>query len=187
MQGCLFQLAHHSYLTWHSKSADTLPNSPAPNKLTISHLVNCFHETGSVQDRNHSNCPSMLSDTVWTTPTKKSLRKLSIQSGFSYGSVHKAIKILKHHPYCVHVTHKLKEPDKKKQLQYCGWFTHFIWGGKDILDEVFYSNEAWLHLSGYVNSQKSRIWSAENLSTVYERPLHSFKARVWYTLSPKKG
>jgi hypothetical protein len=44
----------------------------------------------------------------------------------------------------------------EKQLQYC---RHFIQGGIDILDKVFYSDEAWFHLSGYINSQNSRIWS----------------------------
>jgi hypothetical protein len=75
---------------------------------------------------------------------------------------------------------ELKEPDKrKKKHQYCRWFAHFIRGGIDILDKVFYSDEAWFHLSGYVNSQNNRICSAENLQTFHERPLHSLKVRVW--------
>jgi hypothetical protein len=41
------------------------------------------------------------------------LRKLPLQSGLHYGSVHKATKILKLHPHHVNVTHKLKKPDKK--------------------------------------------------------------------------
>jgi Fe-S-cluster containining protein len=42
--------------------------------------------------------------------------------------------------------HELEEPDKEKRLQYCRWFTHFIRGGTDIIDKVFYSDEAWFHL-----------------------------------------
>jgi len=30
---------------------DVIPNSPLPNRLTLSHLVNSFHDTGSVQDK----------------------------------------------------------------------------------------------------------------------------------------
>jgi hypothetical protein len=47
---------------------------------------------------------------------RKPLRKLSLQSGLSCGSVHKATKILKLHPYRVHVMHELKELDKEKRL-----------------------------------------------------------------------
>jgi hypothetical protein len=42
----------------------------------------------------------------------KSLRKLSLQSGVSYGSVYKATKILKLHPYRVYVMQELEEDDK---------------------------------------------------------------------------
>jgi hypothetical protein len=75
--------------------------------------------------------------------------------------------------------HELKELDKEKRLQYCRWFRHFIRGGVDILEKVFFSDEAWFHLSGYVCSQNSRIWSAENPHTFHERPLHSLKVGVW--------
>jgi hypothetical protein len=48
---------------------------------------------------------------------------------------------------------------------------------------VSYSDEIWFHLSGYVNSQNSRIWSAENPHTFHERPLHSLKVGVWCAVS----
>jgi transposase len=41
---------------------DAFPDSPVPNKSTISRLVNRFRETGSVQDRNRFGRPSVLSD-----------------------------------------------------------------------------------------------------------------------------
>jgi hypothetical protein len=156
-----------SYFTCQNEFRDAFPDSPVPDKSTISCLVNCFLDTRSVQDRNHSGQPSVLSDdslddihqTLLHSPWK-SLRKLSLEIGSSYGSVHKAANILKLHPYHVHVMHELKEPDKEKWLQYCRWFTHFIWWGVDILDKDFYIDEAWFHLSGYINSQNSRIWNA---------------------------
>jgi hypothetical protein len=64
-------------------------------------------------------------------------------------------------PYRVHVMHELKEPDKEKLLQYCRWFTHFIRSYIDISDTVFFCDEACFHLGGNINSQNSRIWSAE--------------------------
>jgi hypothetical protein len=162
------------------KFRDTFPDSPVPNKSTISRLVNRFHDTGSVQDRNRSGRPSVLSDdslddirqTLFRSQ-RKSLRKLSLQSGLSYGRVHKTTKILKLHPYRVHGMHELKESDKEKRLQYCRWFTHFIRGGTDILDKVIFCDEAWFHPSGYVKRQtaeygvlKTRIPSMKDLHRV---------------------
>jgi hypothetical protein len=177
-------LASRSYLTCQNESRYSFPDSPVPNKLAICRLVNRFRDTGSVQDRNRSGRPSVFSDDslddirqILLPSPPKSLRKYYLQSWLSYGSVYKATKVLKLHPYRVHVMHELKEPDKGKLLQYCRWFTHFIRGGTDILDKVFYIDEAWFHLSGSVNSQNSRIWNAANPHIFHERPLHSLKSR----------
>jgi hypothetical protein len=86
-----------SYLTCQSKFRDTFPDSPVPNKCTVSRLVNRFRNTGSVQDENRSDRPSVFSDdslvdirqTLLRSP-RKSLRKLSLHSGLSNGSAHKA-------------------------------------------------------------------------------------------------
>jgi hypothetical protein len=120
-------LTSRSYLTCQNEFRDTFSDSSVPNILTVSHLVNCFPYTGSVQDRHHSNQPSVLSDdslddirqTLLRSP-QKSRRKLSLQSGLSYRSVHKATKTLKLCPYHVHVMHELKEPDKEIQFEYRG-------------------------------------------------------------------
>jgi hypothetical protein len=37
-----------SYLTCQNEFRDTFPNSPVPNKSTISHLVNCLYDTGTL-------------------------------------------------------------------------------------------------------------------------------------------
>jgi hypothetical protein len=94
-----------------------------PNKSTPSRLVNRFRNTRSVQDRNRSDRPSVLSgdsldnirQTLLLSP-RKSLRKLPLHSGLSYGSAIKATKILKLHSYRVNVMHELEETDKEKLL-----------------------------------------------------------------------
>jgi hypothetical protein len=55
-------LASRSYLTCQNQFRDTFPDSPAPDKSTVSRQVNRFRDTGSVQDRNRSGRPSVLSD-----------------------------------------------------------------------------------------------------------------------------
>jgi hypothetical protein len=47
-----------------------------------------------------------------------------------------------------------------------------------FLIKVLNSDEAWVHLSGYINSQNSTIWSAGNIHTFRERSLHSLEVGV---------
>jgi hypothetical protein len=55
-------LASRSYLTCQNEFRDTFPDSPVPNKSSLSRLVNRFRDTGSVLDRNRSGRLSVLSD-----------------------------------------------------------------------------------------------------------------------------
>jgi len=43
----------------------------------------------------------------------------------------------------------------------------------------FFTDEAWFHLRGYVNSQNTRIWAAENPHSVQKETLHLQKIGVW--------
>jgi hypothetical protein len=47
-------LESHSYFTCENEFKDTFPNSPLPNLVTISCMVNYFLGTGSMKDRNYS-------------------------------------------------------------------------------------------------------------------------------------
>lgn len=54
------------------------------------------------------------------------------------------------------------------------------------LDLTFYSDEAWFHLSEYINFQKSRIWSTKNPHEFRETPLHPIKIGVWIAMSRRR-
>jgi len=56
----------------------------------------------------------------------------------------------------------------------------------DTLNISFFSDEAWIHLSGYINSQNTRMWSAENPHYFQETPLHPQKIGVWIALSRRR-
>jgi hypothetical protein len=60
---------------------------------------------------------------------------------------------------------------------------HLPWRRHRHLEKVFHSDEAWLHVSGYMNSQISRIWIAENLHTFHEKLLHSLEVGGWHAVS----
>jgi hypothetical protein len=56
----------------------------------------------------------------------------------------------------------------------------------DILDKCLFSDEAWFHLSGYLNKQNMRIWSAENPHEFVETPLPPQKIAVWVVVSRRR-
>ena len=51
---------------------------------------------------------------------------------------------------------------------------------------MFLSDEAWCHLSGYMNAQSSRCWLSENAHRFIETSLHPQKTDVWAALSGKR-
>ncbi|PNF21976.1 hypothetical protein B7P43_G17843, partial [Cryptotermes secundus] len=102
---------------------------------------------------------------------KKSLRRVSQESGLLTSTCYRAAKKSKLHAYQISVVHELKEPDTLVQ------------DNPGILDYTWFSDEARFHLSGYVNLQNCRIWASENPNVIHEEPLHSKKIGVWCGIS----
>lgn len=50
-------------------------------------------------------------------------------------------------------------------------------------EAVFFSDEAHFYLSGCVNKQNFRYWSADNPRVIHEKPLHCEKVTVWCAVS----
>ena len=77
---------------------------------------------------------------------------------------------MKLRPYKVLVVHKLKAHGTESRVNFCEWFTAFVAGkGENLLDKTSFTDVARFYLSGYVNSQNSRIWSTENADMVHEK------------------
>lgn len=149
-------------------------------------LVQRFMDTGSVTKRKANKEPSVLTEDAvddirqrLVVSPNKSVRKLAAQTGIyvrfrecymfnicriigiSRGSAHTALKKkLRMHPYKIQVLQHLRVHDFEQRQNYCNWFNETL--QEDDLDRTFFSDEAWFHLSGYINSQNYRTWSAEN-------------------------
>jgi hypothetical protein len=101
-----------SYAECGNAFINSFRDSVVPNKSTIQRLVERFRETGSIGEKRRSGRPSVLSNNssedirarLLQYP-RKLLRKLSRQTGMTYGSVQRATKLLKLHPYRVQVCH----------------------------------------------------------------------------------
>lgn len=174
------------------KFTEQFPNCKLPCPDTVYDLIKKFREFGSVHDAARSGRPSILteeklldiSDRMLQSPTK-SLRKLGQQTNISVATAHKAVKQhLCLYPYKVTVVHELKPADYVKRINYCEWFLRMIQRhGVEMLDRTFYTDEAWFHLSGQINSQNTRVWSSENPHAVKETELHPEKIGVWCAVS----
>jgi hypothetical protein len=165
-------------------------NKKVPNRATIYRIINRFRANGTVEDQKRRRVSTVLTENkllevheLLLYSPRKSLRKLKQQSDISYGSAQRATRQLKLHPYRVQVVHELKETDRISRMNYCNWLLQFVRNGKKSMDNLYFSDEAWFHLDGYVNSQNSRIWSTDNPHAIYEKPLYAQKIGVWCAIS----
>jgi len=115
-----------------------------------------------------------------------SLRRFSQETNLPYSTCQRAAKKAKLRTYRVSCFQELLLMDHKKRVRFCLWIKDFLTQNPGILDATFFIDEAWFHLSGYVNSQNVRIWAAENPHTVHEEPLHSQKIGVWCGVSRRR-
>ena len=172
---------------------ERFPTTDLPHRNTVRNLINKFRETGSVHDATRSGRPTVLTEQkvnviseAMTHSPSKSMRRLSQEVGLSLGAAHTAVrKNIGLYPYRISCQHELKDADHDRRLQYCFFFKENL-NGNDVLDKTFFSDEAWFHLSGYVSSQNSRIWSSENPHEFVEKPLHSLKVGVWCAMSRRR-
>jgi hypothetical protein len=97
-----------------------------------------------------------ISDYMLRSPSK-SLHKLAQEKDIRLVTTHKAdLEKSNFFPYKVTAVQELKPADHEKRIRYCKWFTNFIqMKTVDILDVTFFTDEAWFHLSGYVNTQNT--------------------------------
>ena len=75
--------------------------------------------------------------------------------------------------------HELRPGDSAKRVAQCKWLLDFIdREGEDILDVIIFTDGAYSHLSGYINSQNSRLWCAHNSQAFRESQLRDEKIGV---------
>ena len=183
-----------SYKDVREKFVEKFDDKEPPTNRSIRLLVKKFRETGSAGNKGHNKPRSVLSDGLLsgirnelTAKPNLSLRKIAANKNISLGSSHTAVrKILKLYPYKIQVLQQLSETDFTKRISYCRWFVNFLDNDPTRLDNVYFSDEAWFQLDGYVNNQNFRMWCSENPHCYKEAPLHSQKIGVWCAVSRKK-
>ena len=162
--------------------------------MLLRKLLKKFHKTGSLLDKKCNwqksvLTPGILQDiqTAITKSPHKCLQKLSAQTGISLSSAHTvARRMLKFYPYRMQVFHKPIPGDYAKRVNYCRWFKNLIRCNTGVLDQVFFTDEVWFHLSVYINSQNYGTSRTENPHNYTENPLHPQKIGVWCAISRRR-
>lgn len=161
---------------------------------TVHRLVKLFRETGSVGRKEGSGRPKVRNEEnigtvrqVIEEHPNTSIRHLQQRVNLSYTTCQRILKQDLHlHPYRLQLFHELLPNDRPRRQQFCQWFVENFHNNDELLEKTFFSDEAWFHLSGYVNSQNMRMWSGENPHYYTEVPLHSQKIGVWAAISRRR-
>ena len=172
----------------------------APSKSRNFEWVKKFREHGTLQNLNSKGITDTYSgrkvsartvrnidavrNSVGHSP-KKSLRRRSQELGISRESLRRVLKadLLHLYPYQFQIKQKLTEADMAKRVTMCEWFCDTIEDNPDVLDHVWFSDEAHFLLSGHVNSKNNVYWDTASPEEVLQRPLHSIKCTAWVAIS----
>ena len=162
------------------------PRGRVPGRQSIVSWVKNFRESGDVKKkkpglqrtaRSPQNIEAVR-QSILRSP-RRSARKHASALGLSARSVRRILhEELKFHPYKLVVAQELIPRDFDAREAACRALL-------DLPDDtlVFFSDEAHFHLSGAVNKQNMRYWSAENPRELHLRPLHSQRVTVWCAIS----
>ncbi|PSN47189.1 hypothetical protein C0J52_07875, partial [Blattella germanica] len=159
-------------------------------KNTIHRLVCKVHETGAFADKKRNRKRTVLTEeklddiaACFEQLPHKSLSTYQ-QVGVSTSSVWNATKLLKFKPYTIGRVHKHFETDYGQRLQFCNWYLQSMNDGCLDPQTLFCTDEAWFHLSGFMNSQNQRHWASKNPHhNIVETRRHETKIAVWCAIS----
>jgi hypothetical protein len=87
---------------------------------------------------------------------RKSLKCLAQETRVSKSSARRATQLLKLRPYKTTVIHTLQQREPASRAHFCNWFLQTVIDGEIDPQLTFFSDEAWFHLQGYINTQNNR-------------------------------
>jgi hypothetical protein len=142
-----------------------------PSRQTTNNLVNKLRSTGLLIDKKQKHKRQVLSEKLHDigsrlehTP-RKSRKRRAQETAVSESSARRATQLLKLRPYKTTIIHVLQP--LSPQL-------------------TFFSDEASIHLQGYINTQNNRYWSSQTPHLIHDVSLHPVKVGVWCAVKCKK-
>ena len=154
-----------------------------------------FIDSGTVEDYHRSgrrlkvtiDKALEIQDTVMMTPSLPTRRVAQVVD-VSQASVSRTLRKAGYKPYKPQPVPRMLERDAERRLHFCNWFLDnlLVRRGEDVLDNVFFSDEAWVHLTYPGNRQNNRVWAKENPHITFEKTAHPAKLGIWCAVSRKR-
>jgi CTP-dependent riboflavin kinase len=152
---------------------DTTP----PHLTTISLVNKKFDENGTVEDLPRSGRPIVLTEEkleeigeMVTTDPQVSIRLGAVQAGIGKTSYNVAMKQLQFKPYRPTLIVDLNEDDFDRRSEFCEIWLEKLENDPNIIDQIFWSDEAKFNMNNTVNRHNCRYWARENPHIKYEIP-----------------
>ena len=124
-----------------------------------------------------------IRDSIGRSP-RKSLRRRSQEFGINRESIRRIlVKNLQLYLYRVQIKHKLTQADMEKRVAMCRWFCEMVDENPDILDDLWFSDEAYFLLSGHVNGKSNIFWDSTSPENCLQWQFHSIKCTAWVAIS----
>jgi hypothetical protein len=164
----------------------------APNRSTISSVVNLFKKTGSVvklnrKTRNNSqkrkDAQTVLKKVIAEKPSL-SLRKASQVAKISHSLARLILKDdLGLKPYKLPDLHEIEAADYQKRLDFCSWIKGLP---NNAIEWFIFSDESYFELTPSANKQNNRLWLKTRPTEGIENPLYDKKVLVFCAMSSKR-
>jgi hypothetical protein len=132
---------------------------------------------GLEDDRQEKGAEEMLDGmgARFETSPKKSFAGLTQQTGASAWPARNTPKLLHFNPCKRNLNCTTQSRSKNN---FVNWYFHGVHAGEIDTTFLCFSDEAWFHLNGYMNSQNNRNWSSENPMLLHKVTLHDVEV-VW--------
>lgn len=168
-------------------------NKRSPSNAVILKVIEKFRNTGSVlcqrkgnsgrpRTVNNNNNHERVFEQILQNP-KASQARTALQLDLKRTSFQRILKELGAFSYVIQVHQQLHPRDYRSRVEYCARILALQYENPEFLKNVWFSDEAHFHLSGYVNRRTNRFLGFARPDEVQEVPLHSAKVSVWCAVS----
>src|ERR1700712_2636076 len=170
------------------KTRTFLGDRDSPCRTAIRKLVRKFELLGQVTDvKNKTRARrsrtveniAVVAESVEKSPNL-SIPRRSLELDIPKTSLHRILhKDLGLKAYTVQLTQEFKPADHQQRRVFADWVVEMHENDLEFHRKIFFSDEAYFHLGGFVNKQNFRIWGSENPRVIVEKPLYPQRVTVW--------
>ena len=145
----------------------------------IKAIVDKFNRTGSVEDDNKARTGRKRSATsdgkgeelgasLIRSP-QNSLRRLSLDLEISNSSVERLMHKRNLKPFIPRLFHVLHDGDDDRRMEFSETLLEMVSKNSDLLDNIWWSDEACFKLNGHINRHNCVYWATENPRIMVEK------------------